>query len=715
MATTVNPDLRKERENASFVPEKITNFLYGGPERVQKKRELASLALNDPDYHHEDLNFMSREQQYETCLKKSLLMTTKIKQLKIDAVDEHFYRSAVTGPSPDPLGLHVGMFLPTLYGQATQEQKEKWLNLAENYVIIGTYAQTEMGHGTFLRGLETTATFDPKTQEFILNTPTLTASKWWPGGLGKTSNYCVLMAQLYIQGKSYGPHPFMVQIRSLQDHKPLPGVTVGDIGPKFGYDVIDNGFLALRNVRIPRENMLMKHSKVAPDGTYVKPPSSKLAYGTMVFVRATIVNDSAMALSIATTIAIRYSCVRRQSEMKPGHPEPQVLDYVTQQYKLFPYLAAAYAFWLTGQTMMSVYMTSSSRISKGDISVLPELHALSAGLKALSSWVANVGMEECRLACGGHGYSHASGLPRLYANLTPGATYEGENTVMMLQTARYLMKSYNQSLQGEKLAGSVAYLSGVQPVPAAGRTRNMLDLGALCDAFRHRAARLVHEAAMQLRNERQAGKDQPDAWNAASVDLVKAAMAHSQYFVVKNFAERLTDSRLDSSISAVLTRLCQLHALHGLVTNSGDFLEDGYLTGSDIRQARRHINALMAKLRPDAVALVDAFDFPDGILNSILGRYDGNVYQHLLEWAKASPLNKNDLAARGSNYEGLMKRHKIHTKNLESVTEALRSHGVEVKVIQKHEYTPEKVNWADVIMSAGGDGTFLMAASHILT
>ncbi|XP_078573695.1 NAD kinase 2, mitochondrial-like isoform X1 [Branchiostoma floridae x Branchiostoma japonicum] len=73
------------------------------------------------------------------------------------------------------------------------------------------------------------------------------------------------------------------------------------------------------------------------------------------------------------------------------------------------------------------------------------------------------------------------------------------------------------------------------------------------------------------------------------------------------------------------------------------------------------------------------------------------------------------LAARGSNYEGLMKRHKIHTRNLESVTEALRSHGVEVKVIQKHEYTPEKVNWADVIMSAGGDGTFLMAASHILT
>ena len=35
--------------------------------------------------------------------------------------------------------------------------------------------------GTFLRGLETTAHYDAETQEFILNTPTLTASKWWPG------------------------------------------------------------------------------------------------------------------------------------------------------------------------------------------------------------------------------------------------------------------------------------------------------------------------------------------------------------------------------------------------------------------------------------------------------------------------------------------------------------------------------------------------------
>ena len=43
---------------------------------------------------------------------------------------------------------------------------------------------------------------------------------------------------------------------------PLTGIKVGDIGPKFGYFGMDNGFLQLDNVRIPRDQMLMKYSKV---------------------------------------------------------------------------------------------------------------------------------------------------------------------------------------------------------------------------------------------------------------------------------------------------------------------------------------------------------------------------------------------------------------------------------------------------------------------
>jgi acyl-CoA oxidase len=42
------------------------------------------------------------------------------------------------------------------------------------------------------------------------------------------------MARLFVRGRDYGPHAFIVQLRDLKTHKALPGVELGDIGPKFG-------------------------------------------------------------------------------------------------------------------------------------------------------------------------------------------------------------------------------------------------------------------------------------------------------------------------------------------------------------------------------------------------------------------------------------------------------------------------------------------------
>ena len=56
--------------------------------------------------------------------------------------------------------------------------------------------------------------------------------------------------------------------------------------------------------------------------------------------------------------------------------------------------------------------------------------------------------------------------------------------------------------------------------------------------------------------------------------------------------------------------------------------------------AREQLYSLFSIVRKEAVPLVDAFAFPDEILNSALGRYDGDVYTHLYEWAKRAPRNK---------------------------------------------------------------------------
>jgi len=62
-----------------------------------------------------------------------------------------------------------------------------------------------------------------------------------------------------------GLHCFIVQLRSLEDGSPMPGVNIGDCGPKMGRDGIDNGWIQFDHVRIPREDMLMKWAKVTDE------------------------------------------------------------------------------------------------------------------------------------------------------------------------------------------------------------------------------------------------------------------------------------------------------------------------------------------------------------------------------------------------------------------------------------------------------------------
>ncbi|KAK5986610.1 hypothetical protein GCK32_021329, partial [Trichostrongylus colubriformis] len=107
-----------------------------------------------------------------------------------------------------------------------------------------------------------------------------TYSRWWPGALGKSSNYAIVVAQLYTKGVCYGPHPFIVQLRDLETHQPLKGVRVGDIGPKFGFNSSDNGFLLFENYRIPRQNMLMRYAKVSFWIMYFECTASNQYYGT---------------------------------------------------------------------------------------------------------------------------------------------------------------------------------------------------------------------------------------------------------------------------------------------------------------------------------------------------------------------------------------------------------------------------------------------------
>ena len=415
-SATENPDLADERRQATFDPGELGQFFWEG--QLDRKRQIlkyveaqgAELRPKMPTA------FMSRMEQLEDVARLSVNMMKHAENvIDVSRPEEQFYlNSLICGYNGSPFHLHLIMALPAMINNCDDEQAAEWIPQLLNREVIATYAQTEMGHGTNLRALETTATFDPQRDQFVLHSPTTTATKWWPGNLGKSANFAVVIAQLYSQGQCRGPHPFWVQLRDLDTHEPLPGITIGDIGPKLGTASNDNGFLRFNNFRIPRRHMLMKHAKVLPSGEYVPPLHAKVGYTSMMYVRSMMIYGHSIYLAQAVTIAIRYSCVRRQGQIRPGAGEVKVLDYQTQQYRLFPALARVFAIAFTGLYIRNMYFSVMGDINAGDASLLADLHSLGSGLKSLTSWQITQGIEQCRLACGGHGYSEASGLPSLY-------------------------------------------------------------------------------------------------------------------------------------------------------------------------------------------------------------------------------------------------------------------------------------------------------------
>lgn len=659
-ATDPKVDIAHERQRATFDSTELGYFLNGGKRKVERRAELVKVLEKTSFGNKKNRYFLSHVEEYVGGLQAALGIWDLMQKEGYSLEDGLMMRNLLFWPGG--LELHIGMFIPTLLSQADPEQQAHWLPLAQSLKIIGTYAQTELGHGTFVRGLETTATYDPSTQEFIIHSPNLTSTKWWPGGLAKTSTHCVLMARLFVKGRDYGPHSFIVQIRSLEDHKALPGITIGSIGPKFGYQGVDNGYLQFDHVHIPRQHMLMRYSQVTPDGAYVAPPAAnaKAAYATMVYVRATIVRDAGELLGRAVTIATRYTAVRRQTAARQGERELQVLDYQNTSNVLLPLVASSYALWFMGRTMMDMYHQFEKDRDRGDFAVLPELHALSSGLKAVCTWVTADGIEACRQACGGHGYSLLSGLPTLLASYVQNVTWEGDNNVMCLQTARFLVKSLMSVLSGKQLVGSARYLEGLEGERAAKCAAACPDCWTkphiVLAALRHRAVRLVVDAADRLR---QLGNGhltfEGPAWNSCTVDLIRAAKAHCAVVLQQTFVDYVARAEGKGEVrpdaAAVLKRLAALFGTDTLLKGAADLLEDGYATGQQTQWLRDAHYSLMLELRPNAVALVDAFAFEDYLLNSALGRADGDVYAALLEMAQAAPLNATE---EGPAWKGVL-------------------------------------------------------------
>jgi acyl-CoA oxidase len=639
--------LKKERANGDINPVVLTDVLREGRAANDRRKELLAVIESHPVLSDRDWIFRNHTERYNFGLKKAHHYIKLITEGGYDDPDDRQILYSALG---EPMGIdvHRAMFIPTLENQGTDEQRAKWLPLAQNFKIFGAYAQTELGHGSNVQGIETIATFDKETQEFIIDSPTLTSRKWWPGGLGKTANHAIVHARLFLDGKDVGVQAFLVQLRSLEDHMPLPGIEVGDIGPKVGFNAVDNGYCAFHNIRIPRENMMMRYAKVLPDGTFVKPKSDKLVYLTMVLIRSHLVLTFGQVMGQAATITTRFSAARMQGRTPDNRGEFQVLDYQNQQNVLFPYISVSFAATFAGRGMTQMHDEALAIVTSGEGSFgakLAELHATCSGLKA---WLANHvsdGIENCRRLCGGHGFTSSSNLGHLFAETVGACTYEGTFDVLIQQHARYLLKMFvslpYKTEVSDAVPSSTSFLVNAKAYAnprlrcSAVKPEDFADFALLLEAFRARSARIIIALAKKMQATNNDG-------NACMVLMTRASTAHAELLLLEAFVKGVDQIPRGVEREAV-ANLCALFGAWLIVKSLGDFREDNYLSSEQAELAREQIVALLPVVRKNAVLLTDAWDFTDFELNSTIGRYDGDIYRALVKRAADEPLNKSQV------------------------------------------------------------------------
>ncbi|CAF1500184.1 unnamed protein product [Adineta ricciae] len=655
---TKNIHLLAERQSSTFDVEDFAQFMFGGsdnPFDINTRRQLsfvevhlffeynlsfclARLAITHPIHQtHLPFEYLTADEHYSLCIRKSFAAIDAVNRLNITNRKHRGWFYEIFVNYYFSFYIHTSMCIYAIENLASEEQKHTLLPLAESFQIIATYAQTELGHGTDIRRLETEAIFDKTTDSFILNTPTLTATKFWPGSMGKTVNHVLLMAQLYTPDSNHacGVQMFLVQIRDLKTHQPLPGVEVGEISTRFAHIFGDNGYLRLTNVRIPRTQMFMKLAHVDSNGNFTRQGDARLLYGTMVHERLRLINTTLIALIRAMAIAVRYSAVRFQG-LNPSGKETRILDYPLQQEKLIPSLSTTYAF-LIAFIKLDRYFFQLKTNDDDYFRELPQLHALSCGFKGYTLSISERIAQICRVACGGHGFLVASGLVTSRNGIDGGCSAEGDNVVLLQQTARYLLKRMQQVEENNSgsLHSSVAYLNLPLWLPPTS-----LKLDDYCRLFESRSQLLVKEMFGKMLES--TSSSPYDAFIQNSIELVHMAKAHMETFIIRAFYDQVQNARQHVSIALVLEQLFYVYAIHTLRNTSTDFVRLKLLSADQIYELEsRVLPDLYIQLRPNLVTLVDAFDFHDFELDSCLGRYDGQVYEALMERARLNPSNRH--------------------------------------------------------------------------
>ena len=530
-------------------------------------------------------------------------------------------------------GVQFGLFGGSIYFLGSERHHALLGDVASGR-LLGCYAMTERGHGSNVRQLGTTATYDPVTDEIVVHTPDRESWKDYIGNAARDGRMATVFAQLQVGGDGHGVHAVLVPIRDAEGAV-LPGVHIEDCGRKIGLDGVDNGRIAFDQVRVPRANLLDRYGRIDENGAYQSPIASATKrfftmLGTLVAGRISVAAAGVAAARNALLIAVRYGQQRRQFG-PAGSPEHRLLDYPAHQERLMPALAEAVVLTLALRSLADRYVATTERARQGapegQDGDSRELEALAAGLKALGTWHATATIQACRECCGGAGYMWENRFGALKADTDVFTTFEGDNTVLLQLAARGVLTAFSASL-GDRWTGVVRHLADRAAAGLAELdllTPRRTDAAHLRDATWHdeilggRVQKLTWSVAGRLRSRIKGGMDPFLATVECQDHLMDLGRTWSEHAALRAAHDAVAAAD-DDGVRAVFSLCARLYALDRLWQDQAWYLRHGLIEADKARAIRRERRVAMAELRAIATTVVGAFGVPERLVEARIGQ-----------------------------------------------------------------------------------------------